>query len=248
MKGIILLSIVEGLTEFLPISSTAHLILISKLLSINQTPEHITFEVIIQLAALMAVIYRYKDYRDIEIWKKVFLAFLPIVFVGFFLHKIIYSLLSNMLVIVITSIFWGIVFIIVEKIKKEKIYDLKSISYKEALIIGLFQTFSLIPGTSRSGSTIVGGLLLGLKRDVATEFSFLLAIPTLFSATVFTVYKNIDYLTLPDVYTIILGSIISFITALISVNLFLKYVKNHSLIWFGIYRIIFGIICLFLLI
>ncbi|WP_456418614.1 undecaprenyl-diphosphatase UppP [Methanocaldococcus infernus] len=245
---IIIVSMVEGLTEFLPISSTAHLIVVSKILNIAQTPEYITFEIVIQLSALLALIYRYKDYKDLNIWKKVFLAFLPIAFTGFLFHKIIFSLFSSILIVVFTSIIWGLIFIVVEKIKKEKIKSLEEVNYKEALIIGIFQTFSLIPGTSRSGSTIVGGLLLGLKREVATEFSFLLAIPTMTAATAFTIYKNVSYLTVSDINIIILGSLLSFITALISIKLFLKYVKNHSLILFGIYRIVFGILCLFLLI
>ncbi|ENN96500.1 undecaprenol kinase [Methanocaldococcus villosus KIN24-T80] len=245
----IVLSFVEGLTEFLPISSTAHLIVVSYFLHLPQNSININFEITIQLAAILAVIFLYnkKLYYDLEIWKKVVISFIPIAILGFLFHKQIYKLF-NIYIVALAFIIGGLAFIIIEKFYKVecKINSLEKVDYKRALIIGLFQCLALIPGTSRSGATIIGGMLLKLDRKTATEFSFLSAIPVMLSATIFSLYKNIDKIGNSDITVLIIGFFMSFITAIFSVRWLLNYVRTHNFIPFGIYRIIFGLFLLIL--
>jgi undecaprenyl-diphosphatase len=247
----IILGIVEGITEFLPISSTAHMIIVSTLLGLKQTISNVAFEVIIQLGATLAIVMIYLDkinFKEFELWKKVILAFLPLAVIGFLLRHQIKELFT------VTTAAWmfiigGIVFFIVEKLYKEenKIEEVEKVSYKQALLIGFFQVFALIPGTSRSGATIVGGMLGGLTRKTAADFSFLLAIPTMFAASGYEFVKNIHNFKDQNGIVLAVGFIVSFISAYIAVKWFLKFVKKYTLIPFGIYRIIFGIALLYLI-
>ena len=242
----IILGIVEGLTEFLPISSTGHLILVSHLLGIKQTAAHKTFEVAIQLGSILAVVFLYKDrlFRDIELWKKLIVAFIPTGALGFLLYKLIKSLFSPYIVSIMLVI-GGVIFLIIEYLHRNKDYPIKSledVSYPKAFLIGVFQSFAMVPGTSRSGASIIGGLLLGLDRKVAAEFSFLLAVPTMFVATGYDVYKNYQVFQLDNWITLITGFITAFIFAVISIKLLLGFIKNHTFIPFGIYRIIIGVL------
>jgi len=248
----IILGIIEGLTEFLPISSTAHMIVASALLNIKQTAAHVAFEVIIQLGATLAIVLIYLDkinFKKFDLWKKVFIAFLPLAIIGFLLKDYIEKLF-NIKTVAWMFIIGGIIFFIVEKIyknKKVKINDVEKVSLKEALIIGFFQVFALIPGTSRSGATIVGGMLSGLSRKTAADFSFLLAIPTMLAASGYELIKNISSFKDENAIILATGFIVSFISAYISVKLFLKFVEKYTLIPFGIYRIIFGFLLLYLI-
>ena len=247
-----ILGIVEGITEFLPISSTAHLIIASSLLGIKQTISSVAFEVIIQLGATLAIVAIYLNkinFKEIELWKKVFLAFLPLAVIGFLLrHKI--KELFDLYTVAWMFIIGGIVFFIVEKFYNEdkvKVNSVENVSYKQALIVGFFQVFALIPGTSRSGSTIVGGMLGGLSRKTAADFSFLLAIPTMFAASGYEFVKNIHSFQNENLIVLIVGFVVSFVSCYIAVKWFLSFVKKYTLIPFGVYRIIVGILLFYLL-
>jgi undecaprenyl-diphosphatase len=247
----IILGIVEGITEFLPISSTAHMIIVSTFLGLKQSAGNIAFEIIIQLGATLAIVLIYLEkinFKEIKLWQKVFLAFLPLAVIGFLLRHSIKDFFT------INTVAWmfiigGIVFFIVEKLYKEgnKIKNVEKVSFKQALIIGFFQVFALIPGTSRSGATIVGGMLSGLDRKTAADFSFLLAIPTMFAASGYEFIKNISSFKDQNLTVLAVGFIVSFISAYIAVKLFLKFVQKYTLNAFGIYRIIFGVLLLYLI-
>ena len=247
----ILLGILEGLTEFLPISSTGHLILASAILGIKQTNAHKAFEISIQLGSILAVVFLYykQIFRDIELWKRLIIAFIPTGALGFLLYKFIHSLF-NAYIVSFMLILGGIIFIIVELKYKENEHSLKEIDkipYIKAVLIGFFQSLAMIPGTSRSGATIIGGLLLGLDRKTATEFSFLLAVPTMFVATSYEVFKNYNEFSVDNWQNIAIGFIFAFVSAIFSIKFFLKFISKHNFIPFGIYRIIIGIIFFILL-
>jgi len=242
----IILGIVEGITEFLPVSSTGHLILASHIMGIQQTTTHKTFEVAIQLGSILAVVFLYRKrlFQDINLWKKLIIAFIPTGILGFALYKIIKSLFSPY-VVAFMLISGGIIFILIEKFYKNKEYKIKSlddISYLKAFFIGIFQSLAMIPGTSRSGATIIGGLLLGFDRKTAAEFSFLLAVPTMFVATGYDIFKNYREFQPDNWITLITGFTTAFIFAVISIKFLLNFLKNHSFIPFGIYRIVLGIV------
>ena len=248
----IILSIVEGITEFLPISSTAHMIITSALLGLKQTVTNVAFEVIIQLGATLAIVMIYLDkinLKEINLWKKVILAFFPLAVIGFLLRHQIKELF-NLYTVAWMFIIGGIVFFIVEKFYKEekvKVNKVEKVNYRQALIIGFFQVFALIPGTSRSGATIVGGMLSGLSRKTAADFSFLLAIPTMFAASGYEFAKNIHSFKDQNLMVLGIGFVVSFISCYIAVKWFLNFVKKYTLIPFGIYRIIVGVLIFILL-
>jgi undecaprenyl-diphosphatase len=245
---VLILSAVEGLTEFLPISSTGHLILASKLLRIQATDFQKTFEIIIQLGAIFAVLVLYfkKFLSSFNLIKKLFVAFIPTAVVGFTLYPLIKGFLLGSSSVTLHSLFWGGVALIgIEwflKKGKVKTENGKAITYKQALIIGTFQSLSVIPGVSRAAATIVGGLLSGLNRTTATEFSFLLAIPTMVVATSYDIYKSRDMITQGGALTLFAGSVLSFIFALLAVKFLINYVKKHDLKIFGVYRIVLSIL------
>ena len=248
----LILGIVEGITEFLPISSTGHLILVSHLLGLKQTAFEKTFEIAIQLGAILSVVYIYRErlIRSLELWKKLIAAFIPTGILGLLLHHYVEELFSPV-VVCGALILWGIVFILVELLHNEKehhVEKIENVSYLQAIGIGLFQSLAMVPGTSRSGATIIGGMVLGLKRYAATEFSFLLAIPTMFAATGFEIFKNFNSLHGTNSLILITGFIVAFISAFISVKWLLNYIKNHTFIPFGVYRILIGLIFLLFLV
>ncbi len=245
---VIILGAIEGITEFLPISSTGHLIVVSNLMNLAQNAVQTNFEITIQLASILAVCYEYKEklFTNIELWKKIIVSFIPIGVLGLLFHKIIYGLFTVQIVST-AFIIGGIIFLMVEKYYKEKecfVKDLKDITYKQSFLIGIAQAFSLIPGTSRSGATIIGGMLCKLNRKTATEFSFLGALPVMLAATLFDAVKHYNELGNGDVFHLIIGFIVSFLVALITIKLFLRYIEKYNFVPFGIYRIIFGIILL----
>lgn len=247
--SVIILSVIEGITEFLPISSTGHLILASKLLGLAGTEYLKTFEIVIQLGAILAVVVLYwrKFFADIEIYKKLLFAFLPTIIVGFTLYPLIKAyLLGNALIVVITLFLGGVFMILFEKYLKP--HKSKELSYKNYLVIGVFQAVSVIPGVSRAMATIVGGMYSGLSREKATEFSFLLAVPTMIAATGLDLYKSREILTVSNIGTLLTGSVLSFIFALIAIKFLINYVKKHDFTAFGIYRIVLAIAFYFLFI
>ena len=244
----VILSIVEGFSEFLPISSTGHMILASDILKIAQTSFVKDFEIIIQLGAILSIVVLYfKQFsRNTEVWKRVLIAFFPTAAIGFLLFKFIKSFLLGNLYITLFALFLGgIALILLELIYKEKEHHagtIEKISLKNAFLIGVFQSIAIIPGVSRSAATIVSALFLGTKRKAAAEFSFLLAVPTMLAATALDLLKSNFSYSSGEWLLLLIGFIGSFISALIVVRWFLKYIQTHTFIPFGIYRIIASIL------
>ena len=245
----VILGIVEGLTEFLPVSSTGHMILAGHFLGVNQDDDFVkTFEIAVQLGSILAVIFVLWRHliHGLDVWVKLMIGFIPTGIIGFFAYKWI-KMLFVPETVAYMLIIGGIVFLMTEywilprkhknKIPKE---GLDKISYKEAFIIGLCQSLAMIPGTSRSGATIIAGLWMGLSRTLAAEFSFLLAIPTMLAATSYDLYKNYALLDWANSFILLLGGIVAFIVALLAIKLFLGFVKRFSYISFGFYRIVLG--------
>ena len=247
----IIFGIVQGFTEFLPISSTGHLIVTSKFLDIEQTNMTKAYEVIIQLASILALFLTYKSkfsINQITLWNRVFIAFLPIGIIGFIFAKHIKTLFS-IEIVALMFIIGGIIFLIVEKYYQEdnhKTKNIEDISYRQAFFIGIFQIAALIPGTSRAGSTIIGGMLLKLNRKCSTEFSFLLALPVLCAASFYDLIKHYQEFNSSNLLLLIVGFFTSFIFAYIAIKLFLKFLENFTFVFFGIYRIVIGILLLIL--
>ncbi len=241
-----ILGIVEGLTEFLPVSSTGHLILVSSLLGIKQTEFQKTFEIVIQLGSVLAVVFLFRKrlMRDFELWKRILVAFIPTGVLGFLLYKFIKGYLFNPYVVSIMLILGGFVFILLEefylKNKRPSVLDEDKLPLGKAFAIGLFQSLAMVPGTSRSGATIVGGLLLGMSRKAATEFSFLLAVPTMLAATGYDLFKHHSDFSVQQWHLLAVGFITAFTTALVAVKWFLRFVERHNFVPFGIYRVVVG--------
>jgi len=246
----IILGVIEGFTEFLPISSTGHLIVASGFLGIDQNSVTKAYEVIIQFAAILAVIFNYKDkfsIKKIDLWSKVFLAFLPIGAVGFvFSHQI--KELFSIGVVATMFIIGGVVFLVVEKFfipnEVKLIDDVEKVTLKQALVIGFAQVFALIPGTSRAGSTIIGALLVGLSRKASAEFSFLLAFPVMSAVTAYDLLKHYQEFSDANLLVLAVGFVVAFIVAYLTIKLFLAFLERFTFVAFGIYRIIFGLFLL----
>ena len=239
-----ILGVVEGITEFLPVSSTAHLILTSELLQLKENNFLTSFNIIIQVAPIFSVIYIYWE-RIIfskQLWFKLAVSFFPTGVVGFLFHKQIEELFSTSSAIIF-MILTGIIFILFEIFNKN-IFTVKNeleISYKTAFLIGCFQSLALIPGISRSGSTILGGMVLGLNRETSIRFSFLLAIPTTLIASGYQIIKT-EMMDFSNLKILIVGSITSFLFAIIAIKTFLKIVEKYRFIPFGIYLIVLGLL------
>lgn len=247
-----ILSIIEGLTEFLPISSTGHLILASKLLGISETNFVKTFEIVIQLGAILSVVVLYfKKFLNIKLIKKLIVAFIPTGIVGMLLYPIIKNFLLGSSWVTLNALFWGgIALIVIELIFKKKNkgkaidnkIDYEKITYKKAFLIGCFQCLSVIPGMSRAASTIIGGLTQGLNRPTATEFSFLLAVPTMIIASGYDLYKSRDIIGGGGSLTLFVGTVLSFIFAMFAIKFLIGFVKKHDFKSFGVYRIVLSIL------
>jgi len=252
----VIMGIVEGITEFLPISSTGHLILAGDMLNFTGDKAK-TFEVFIQLGAILAVVWLYRERVSMSIkgigtektnlfLLNLLIAFLPAAFLGLLTHSFIKHYLFNPITVAFALIVGGIVILIIERVvKKPAVMNIEELSPKLALGIGLAQTLSLFPGVSRAGATIMGAMCLGLERKAATEFSFFLAIPTMFAATSYDLLKNFHNLTIGDIPIFTVGFLISFVSALFVIKAFLGFVTRHTFDSFAIYRIIFGIGILF---
>ncbi|MCF6340660.1 MAG: undecaprenyl-diphosphate phosphatase [Sulfurimonas sp.] len=246
----IILGIIEGITEFLPISSTGHLIVASKFLGIEQNSVTNAYQVIIQFAAIFAVMFNYKEkisLKKIDLWTKIFLAFIPIGAIGFIFSSQIKELFS-INIVAIMFIIGGVVFLVVEKffIQESRLLidDVEKVTLKQSMIIGFAQIFALIPGTSRAGSTIIGALLVGLSRKASAEFSFLLALPVMCAVTFYDLLKHYSEFTDANLINLAVGFVVSFIVAYITIKLFLKFLENFTFVIFGIYRIVFGVLLL----
>jgi len=244
----IVLGIIEGIFEFLPVSSTGHLILASALLKLSNTEFLKSFEIAIQLGAILSVVVLYARtlITDRALIRKILVAFAPTCIIGLAAYKIVkHYLMGNETVVIASTLIGGICLIVFELWQRKREKGAKEISYRQALLIGVFQTIAMIPGVSRSAATIIGGMLLGVERKSIVEFSFLLAIPTMGAATTLDIYKNAASFSMGQIELLIAGFVVSFVVALLSVKFFLHYIQNHTFIAFGIYRILLA--CAFLL-
>ena len=262
----ILFGIVEGITEWLPVSSTGHLILLNEFVTLNMSEEfNSMFDVVIQLGAILAVIVLFfhklnpfapsksapEKQQTWNLWFKVIAAILPSGVVGVLLDDWMDAHLHNGIVVSIALILYGIAFILVERRNQgnhmKQIADVHDIDYKTALLIGAFQCLSLVPGTSRSGSTILGAILIGVGRSAGAEFSFFMAIPTMLGASAIKGLKFIlsgVAVTGTEIGVLVVGSVVSFIVSMLVIKGLMEYVRKHSFSAFGIYRIILGVIVL----
>lgn len=241
----IILGVIEGITEFLPISSTGHLIVVSEWLGLAQSEDNKAFEVIIQLAAILAVTATYRDKLTLAhqaLWQKVALAFIPVGAVGFLLHTQIKELFSVGIVATM-FIVGGLIFLLVEYLQRGKSYpttDVEDVSYKQALWIGIAQVAALIPGTSRAGASIIGAMLVGLDRKTSAEFSFLLALPVMLAASGYDLLKHWQDFSGDMLMPLLWGFLVSFLAAYATMKLLLSFLQRFTFVAFGVYRILFG--------
>lgn len=265
---VIILGIVEGITEWLPISSTGHLILVDEFMKLNMSDTFKEmFDVLVQLGAILAVIVIYfkkllpvdlvkkeDNFRKpawnkdkLILWCKILVACLPAAIIGIPFNDKIDELFYNAPIVAVMLIVYGIAFIIVEKLhkgKEFKINDIGSITFKTAALIGIFQVLALIPGTSRSGATIVGAMIIGVGRTAAAEFTFYLAIPVMFGASLLKLIKFGFAFTAAEAAALILGMVVAFVVSIIAIRFLMGYIKKHDFTVFGWYRIILGILVL----
>jgi len=245
----IIIGIIEGITEFLPISSTGHMIVASKFLGVAETDLTKAYEVIIQFAAILAVMLIYREkisLKKIDLWLKLLVAFLPLAVVGFIFKDVIKSLF-NVQTVAWMFIIGGIIFLVLEHFYKESeshTQDVEAVSYKQAWWVGFAQIFSLVPGTSRAGATIVGGLLTGMDRKTSSDFSFLLAIPVMGAVSGYDLLKHYHDFANANWGAFVVGFVVAFVVAYITVKLFLVFIQKFTFVPFGIYRIVFGIFLL----
>ncbi|CAA6828458.1 MAG: Undecaprenyl-diphosphatase (EC [uncultured Sulfurovum sp.] len=248
----IIIGIIEGFTEFLPISSTGHMIVASEFLGLPQDTLTKAYEVIIQFAAILAVMIIYKEkitFKKVDLWVKLFVAFLPLAIVGYIFKDHIKALF-NVQTVAWMFIIGGIIFLIVEHFYTEKehhVSDVEAVSMTQAFWVGFAQIFSLIPGTSRAGATIIGGLLSGLDRKTSMEFSFLLAIPVMTAVSGYDLLKHYKEFADANWIAFSIGFITAFIVAYLTIKLFLAFIQRFTFVAFGIYRIIFGIVLLMII-
>ena len=244
LQTAVILGIVEGISEFLPISSTGHMILASHLMGLEHTEFLKSFEISIQVGAILSVVVLYWRLLlvNLEVIKRVIVAFIPTGILGLTFYKVVKGYLLGLPNLVLWSLLLGGVFLIVFELwhreKENDTEDITQISYKDAIIIGLFQSIAMVPGVSRSASTIIGGLILGMKRKTIVEFSFLLAVPTMLAATVYDLMKSASQMSLPQVDCLIAGFVTAFIVALLSIKFLLRFIQTHTFIPFGIYRVL----------
>lgn len=256
----IIIGIVEGITEWLPISSTGHMILVDEWINLNTSDAFKEmFLVVIQLGAIMAVVVLFfnklnplsfkkskeEKIATMDIWLKVLIGVLPAAVIGLLLDDWLNDTLYNYITVASMLVIYGVLFIIIEnknKDKTPKITSLSELSYKTAFLIGMFQVLSLIPGTSRSGATILGAIILGTSRFIAAEFSFFLSIPVMFGASFLKIYKFGFTFTSSEVVILLVGMTTAFIVSIITIKFLLSYIKNHDFKVFGWYRIVLGLV------
>jgi undecaprenyl-diphosphatase len=253
----IILSIVEGLTEFLPISSTGHLIITSSFMGIEKDAFTKLFEVAVQLGAILAVVVvywkKFFDFSRLRFYGKLIIGVIPALILGFLFSNKIDDLLESPVTVAVMMTVGGVVLLFIDNVFKNPTIETESkISYKRSFVIGIWQCLAMIPGTSRSAASIIGGMQQKLTRQVAAEFSFFLAVPTMFAATGYKLYKA--YKEDPailhnhaNIHALILGNIIAFVVAILAIKFFITYLQKHGFRLFGYYRIIAGIVLLILI-
>lgn len=258
----IVFGIVEGITEWLPISSTGHLILLNAVIPLTDNTEFWDmYKYIIQLGAILAVIVLYwhklwpfspkkneKEKKDTwDIWVKIVIASIPTGIVGVLLNDYADAHLSTPVVVAVALIVYGVLFLVIERVpRKAKIKSIAAIDFKTAFLIGCAQSLAVIPGTSRSGSTILGALLLGLSRGTAAEFSFFLAIPVMFGVSLLELVKHAAAVSLGEVIVLIVGMVVSFVVSVMVIRSLMSYIRKHNFRAFGLYRIALGVLILIL--
>jgi undecaprenyl-diphosphatase len=242
-----ILGIVEGLTEFLPISSTGHLILAGDLLDATDERWNV-FNIVIQTGAMLAVVWEYRARFfkiDVNLYRNLIVAFIPAAVLGLLFSKYIKSYLFHAVPVALAFIVGGVVILLVErKSFQPRVETARAMTWLDALKVGIAQCFALIPGTSRSGATIIGGMLFGLSRKAATEFSFFLAVPTLVAAGLYDLWKNRALLSAADVPVFGVGSVVAFLSAFVVIRWLIRYVATHDFKPFAWYRIAFGLVVL----
>jgi len=259
---VVILGVVEGLTEWLPVSSTGHMILVDEFIKLDVDKKFMDmFLVVIQLGAILAVVVlnferlnpfsswktRQEKRETIDLWMKVVVACVPAAVIGLAFNDYMEEHFMNAPVVAFTLIFYGVLFIVIEnynKRRRPRVNRLERLDYKTALIIGMFQVLSLVPGTSRSGSTIIGGILFGTSRYVATEFTFFLAIPVMFGASFLKLVKFGFHYTGAEMLILVLGMATAFVVSIASIKFLLQYIKTNDFKAFGWYRIALGIVVL----
>jgi undecaprenyl-diphosphatase len=243
----LVLGIVEGLTEFLPISSTGHLILAGELLGATDERWNV-FNIVIQTGAMLAVVWEYRArfFRiDFALYRNLLVAFMPAAVLGLAFSKYIKSYLFHAVPVALAFIVGGVIILLVERRSfTPRVEESRAMSWLDALKVGIAQCFALIPGTSRSGATIIGGMLFGLSRKAATEFSFFLAVPTLVAAGGYDLFKNRALLSANDVGIFGVGLLVAFVSAFIVIRWLIRYVATHDFKPFAWYRIVFGLVVL----
>ncbi len=242
----LILGIVEGLTEFLPISSTGHLILAGELLGANDERWGV-FNIVIQTGAMLAVVWEYRARFfkfDLNLYKNLFIAFIPAAVLGLLFSKYIKAYLFHAVPVALAFIVGGIILLVERKSFQPRVETTPAMTWLDALKVGLAQCFALIPGTSRSGATIIGGMLFGLSRRAATEFSFFLAVPTLVAAGAYDLWKHRELFSAGDLGMFAVGSAAAFVSAFVVVRWLIRYVATHDFKPFAWYRIVFGFVVL----
>jgi undecaprenyl-diphosphatase len=243
----LILGIVEGLTEFLPISSTGHLILAGDLLGANDERWNV-FNIVIQTGAMLAVVWEYRARFfkvDVQLYRNLFIAFLPAAILGLLFSKYIKGYLFHAVPVALAFIVGGVIILVVESRKfTPRVESTQAMTWLDALKVGFAQCFALIPGTSRSGATIIGGMLFGLSRQAATEFSFFLAVPTLVAAGAYDLFKHRALFSASDLPMFGVGAAAAFVSAFVVVRWLIRYVATHDFKPFAWYRIVFGILVL----
>jgi undecaprenyl-diphosphatase len=244
----IIIAIVEGITEFLPISSTGHMIITQKLLGIESTEFVKMFTVIIQFGAILSVIVLYwkRFFQSVNFYYKLFVAFLPAAVFGFLFNDIIESFLGNVLIVAISLVLGGIILVFVDDWFKKPDAN-QQITYKKSFIIGMFQVISMIPGVSRSAATIIGGLSQKLNRKTAAEFSFFLAVPTMAAASSYELLKTYKSITADNIKILLTGNLVAFIVAILAIKGFISILTKYGFKAFGYYRIAIGLLIIVLL-
>lgn len=250
----IILGIIEGITEFLPISSTGHLILANQWLTFEKSFT-VLFDIVIQLGAILSVLVYFRkklwplgkepqeQQATLSLWKKTLVGVLPALFFGFLLSDLIEKNLFNPLTVILALMIGGVVLLLIERKKRlSRINTLAELNFQTAFLIGLFQCLAMIPGTSRSAATIIGAMLLGASRQVAVEFSFFLAIPTMLAASGYSLLKNGAWLSFSETVVLVTGFLVSFLVAWAVIKFFILYIQKNDLRFFGCYRIILGVV------
>lgn len=244
----VIIAIIEGITEFLPVSSTGHMIITQSILGVESTDFTRAFVVNIQFGAILSVIVLYwkKFFQSLDFYFKLFVAFIPAAVIGFLAGDLIDKLLESVLVVAVMLVLGGVVLLFVDKWFNRPATD-QTITYKKGFWIGVFQVIAMIPGVSRSAATIIGGMAQGLTRKTAAEFSFFLAVPTMFAASAYKLLENYKHITSDNIDILIIGNVVAFVVAIAAIKTFITLLTRYGFKAFGWYRIVAGLAILILM-